>query len=65
MRAAMVESKKANEHGVPQARKRCLCFLKQGGKVYTTMILNAKAETLLPIIEVEGSTRQCGVHRQL
>ncbi len=31
-------------------------LLKRGGKVYTTMILNAKTETFLPIIKKKGQS---------
>ena len=51
MRATLVESAKAKEDEVPQARYRCLGFLKRGGKVYTAIIPNAKTETLLPIVK--------------
>jgi transposase len=50
MRATSGERAKANAGVVPQVKLRCLVFLKRGGKVYTQVILDAKADTLMPII---------------
>ena len=37
-------------------------LLKRGGKVYTAIVPNAKTETLLPIIQEKGATRQHRLH---
>ena len=51
MNPILAEHVKVNEDEVLAERFQCFGLLKRGGRVYTKIIPNASAETLVPIIE--------------